>query len=211
MASVVVRHRGEQAWCCAVLQLGSDGVTQQSLGHTARAAHTPSTEMTVAETWASMNTTAQQQEEVVDEGKRKYLRKKRRQAQCGKIVRWIAAFVAVACTTAFLTLILANHLCERFAMAISCENELQPRARLPALASAVGVILFVFWALDVCWAGIVRRKLLALSDKEANDLKKKQQMYAELGITEAEHGGDSDEPAKLSPRQRVKQKLTGGA
>ena len=163
-----------------------------------------------------MNTAVRQQEEVVDEGKRKYLRKKRRQALCGKIVRWIAAFVAVACTTAFLTLILANKLCERFSMAISCDDELQPRARLPTLGSIVGVILFVFWAIDVCWAGIVRRKLLALSDKQANDLQKKQQMYAELGIKEAGDQNelpaeDRDKPAKLSPRQRVKQKLSGGA
>lgn len=125
-----------------------------------------------------------------DEGKLQYLRKKKRQAVCSKMIRWTSAFVAVTCTTAFATLLLAMFLCERFNMAVSCREQLQPDRRLPALSITVGCISFVFWAIDICWAGIVRRRLLALADKEANDLKKKQQIYADLGIKQA---GDDDE------------------
>ncbi len=149
-------------------------------------------------------------EQEVDEGKQRYLRKKRRQAQCEKTVRWLAAFAVVTCSTSFFTLILAHALCEQFNMAISCDAELQPRSRLPILASVVGTISFAFWAIDVVWAGMVRRKLLALADKDANDLKKKQQMYAELGIKEA--GDDQERPASLaSMGARLKAEREGAA
>jgi hypothetical protein len=120
-----------------------------------------------------------------DLGKLKYLRKKRRQAVCSKVTRWIAAFTAVTCTTMFFTIILAYLLCEGFNMAVSCSADLKPGDRLPVLAIIVGSIAFVFWAVDVCWAGIVRRKLFALADKEANDMRKKQKVYDTLGIKEA--------------------------
>jgi hypothetical protein len=151
---------------------------------------------------------AEQQE--VDEGKQRYLQKKRRQERCEKTVRWVAAFAVVTCSTAFFTLILAYALCEQFNMAMSCGAELQPGSRLPVLASVVGTISSVFWAIDVCWAGIVRRKLLALADKEANDRKKKQQMYAELGIKEA--GDEPEHPSNLaSMGARMKAEQEGAA
>ena len=87
-----------------------------------------------------------------------YLRKKRRQARLDRICRWGAAAVAVLTATAFFTLLLSMVLCEKFNMAQSCSYELQPEERLPVLAIIFGFTTLVFWSVDVCYAGMVRRK-----------------------------------------------------
>ena len=77
------------------------------------------------------------------EMKGQYVRKLKRRAMQESAVRWGAAFTMIICTTAFLTLIVANGLCEQFSMAMSCEHELQTKTRLPILATIVIAILCV--------------------------------------------------------------------
>jgi hypothetical protein len=137
-----------------------------------------------AEDEADARAAAKLAEADADEGKKQYLKKQRRDALCSKATRISGAFLVVSCTTAIFTLILAYALCENLNMAMSCSDQLRPGDRLPVLATVVALILSIFWSVDVCWAGIVRRRLIALSDKDAMDKKKKENMFDMLGIND---------------------------